>query len=103
MIHVIASISIKEGTLEDIKKIYASFAPKVEKEMGCLMYCPTVDYNTDIHTQEKDTNIVTVIEKWESIEAFNAHLNTPHVFEFREDIKGIVENVSIKVLEDILR
>lgn len=102
MIHVIASISIKEGRLEDIKKIYEFFAPKVEIEKGCRMYCPTFDYSTDIQTQVKDNNVITVIEKWESIEDFKAHLSAPHVLQFREDIKGIVENVSIKVLEDLL-
>lgn len=102
MIHVIASISIQKGTQEEIRKIYESFVPQVEKEQGCLMYCPTVDFQTDIHTQTQDQNLVTIIEKWESIEAFNAHLNAPHVLQFREDIKGIVEKVSIKVLEGIL-
>lgn len=101
MLHVIASITIKEGAIEDIKRIYASFTPKVEQEEGCIMYRPTVDYLTDIHTQVLDNCTITVIEKWESEAAFKAHLNAPHVLQFREDIKGIVENVSIKVTEDM--
>lgn len=103
MLHVIASITIKEGAIEEMKKIYASFTPKVEQEEGCLMYRPTVDYQTDIHTQVQDNNTITVIEKWESETAFKAHLNAPHVLQFREDIATIVENVSIKVTENLLR
>ncbi len=102
MLHVMASIRIKEGALEEMKEIYASFTPKVEQEEGCLMYRPTVDYQTDIPTQVKDNNTITVIEKWESEAAFKAHLKAPHVLLFRENIATIVENVSIKVTEDFL-
>ena len=101
MIHVIASIFIKEGKLAEITKIYESFVPKVLAEEGCIMYCPTADFETEIPTQLKEKNIVTVIEKWEDLEAFHAHLNAPHSCEFREDIKDIVEKVSIKVLKNI--
>jgi len=102
MVHIIASIYIKEGKLSDVMKIYESFVPKVLAETGCIMYCPTADLETEIPTQLKEKNIVTVIEKWEDLEAFHAHLSAQHSCEFREDIKDIVEKVSIKVLKDIL-
>ncbi len=102
MIHVIASIYIKEGKLSEIMKIYESFVPKVIAEKGCIMYCPTADFETKIPTQSKEKNIITVIEKWEDLESFNAHLCAPHSREFRKDIKEIVEKVSIKVLKNIL-
>jgi len=102
MIHVIASIYVKNGKLAEMKEIYQSFAPKVENEPGCLMYRPTSDFRTEIPTQVKDENIITVMEKWESLEAFEAHLVAPHVLQFRESIAGIVEKVSIKVLQDLI-
>lgn len=102
MIHVIASIYIEQGKLPEILKIYESFTPQVNNEDGCIMYSPTVDQPTEIITQVQDSAIITVIEQWENLEAFNAHLNAPHVIEFRKNIKGIVEKVSIKVLKDAL-
>lgn len=102
MIHVIASIYIKNGKLDEIKAIYKAFVPEVESESGCILYCPTYDFPTDISTQIKDRTVITVIEKWASSQAFHAHLTAPHVIQFREDIKGIVEKVSIKVLENLL-
>ena len=102
MIHVIASIYTKEGTLPEMVKIYESFVPKVMAEKGCIMYCPTADFETEIPTQLKEKDIITVIEKWEDLESFNAHLCAPHSCEFRKDIKDIVEKVSIKVLKNIL-
>ncbi len=102
MIHVIASIFVKENKMGQVLGIYERFAPKVNMEEGCLMYLPVLDYPTDIATQVKDKNILTVIEKWETMDAFRAHLNAPHVIRFREDIKGVVEKVLIKVLKQAL-
>ena len=102
MIHVIASIFIKKGKWSDAVKIYESFVPKVMSEKGCIMYCPTADYETKIQTQKKEKNIITVIEKWENIASFNAHLSAPHVLKFREDVQDVVEKVSIKVLKDVI-
>lgn len=101
MIHVIASIVIEEGNMPDVLKIYENFVPLVTAEDGCIMYQPTVDVDTSIPSQVIDSNLITVIEKWENLAAFNSHLNAPHVIQFREDIKGKVSNVSIKVLENI--
>lgn len=102
MIHIIASLTIKDGKISKMKQIYKSFVPKVEAEEGCIMYCPTVDFETDIPTQEKNKNIIIVIEKWENIEAFKAHLSVPHLAEFRKDAKGLIEGVSIKVQQNLL-
>ena len=103
MIHVIASIFIKEAKVPNVLKIYETFAPKVNQEEGCLLYLPTIDCKTDIATQLQADNIVTVIDKWESMAAFKKHLSAPHVVEFRENIKESVEKVSIKVLKNALR
>ncbi len=102
MIHVIASIFVKEEKLPDLQKIYESFVPKVNDEKGCIMYLPTIDHKTDIPTQAQDENLVTVIEKWENMQAFRAHLSASHTVEFREHIKGVVEKVSIKVLKELV-
>lgn len=98
MIHVIASIFVKENKMPAVLKVYEAFAPEVNRETGCLGYLPTVDYVTDIGTQLQAENVVTVIEGWESLAAFKAHLNAAQVIEFRAAIKGLVEKVSIKVL-----
>lgn len=103
MIHVIASIYVKDGSLPDVLRIYETFAPEVNREDGCLMYLPTVDHRTDIGTQVQEGHMITVIERWESMAAFMAHLSAPHVVQFRRDIQGVVEKVSIKVLKNALR
>ena len=47
-----------------------------------------------------NSRIVTIIEKWESLAALRAHLTAPHMLTYREKVKDIVENVSLKVLQE---
>ena len=100
MIHVIASIQVKPGSRSEFIEIFKSNVPDVKAEEGCIDYAPTVDINTDIPPQIMDENIVTILEKWESIEALKTHLTAPHMLSYREKVKDIVENVSIKVLQE---
>lgn len=102
MINVIASIRIVPGKMSDAMQVYKHFAPLVNAERGCAQYLPTLDLLTNLPTQHADQNTVTVIEKWKTMEDFRAHLVAPHVETFRSDMKGILEEVSIKVLQDAL-
>lgn len=101
MIHVIASIHVPADKVSRLAEIYNDFVPLVLLEEGCREYAPTVDYPTDVARQVRDDAIVTVIEKWTDIEAFKAHINMPHSVQFRKDIEGIVDQVSIKILKGL--
>jgi quinol monooxygenase YgiN len=52
MIHVIASIHIKEGRLAEFIDIFKANIPHVLKEKGCLEYEPTVDLPSGLPPQE---------------------------------------------------
>jgi quinol monooxygenase YgiN len=39
------------------------------------------------------------VEKWESLQALQAHLQTPHMAEYRERVKHIVVGVTLQILE----
>ena len=69
-------------------------------EKGCIEYTPTVDVPTNIGVQETNKNIVTIIEKWESLDHLYAHLKAPHMNTYREKVKDIVVGVTIKVLTE---
>jgi len=45
-------------------------------------------------------NVVTIIEKWESLKDLQAHLSAPHMLAYQEKVKDLVENVSLKILEE---
>ena len=100
MINVIASIRVKPGMLSEFLEIFKSNVPSVREEMGCIQYFPAVDIDADLPPQSLDENVVTIIEKWESLEALRDHLNAPHMLAYKEKAKDIVERVSIKVLQE---
>jgi len=99
MIHVVASIQFDQNQTEALKSIYRELVPQVLAENGCLQYQPTFDFETDLPNQDKNASLITVTEIWESYEAFQAHLKAPHVIIFREQIKGNVEKVTVKILQ----
>jgi quinol monooxygenase YgiN len=100
MISVIASVRVKAGRVSEFIEILKSNVPEVRKEKGCIEYSPTVDIDSGLPVQKLDKNAVTIIEKWESVEALRAHLKTPHMLAYREKVKEIVEELSIKVLRE---
>ncbi|MDR3220458.1 MAG: antibiotic biosynthesis monooxygenase [Candidatus Accumulibacter sp.] len=100
MIHVLASNRIKEGRRAEFIEIFKANVPKVLKEKGCLGYVPVVDLPTGKPAQELDGNAVTIIEKWESLEALQNHLLAPHMSVYREKVKNLVESQSLKILQE---
>jgi quinol monooxygenase YgiN len=100
MINVIASVRVKAGRLAEFLEIFRSNVPAVREERGCVEYFPAVDIDADLPPQSLDKNVVTIIEKWESLEALQNHLVAPHMLAYREKVKDIVEDVSLKVLQE---
>ena len=86
MINVIASIHIKEGRLSEFIEIFKSNIPNVLEEKGCIEYVPTTDVPTALPTQVLNNNVVTIIEKWGSLEELQAHLSTPHMLANKEKV-----------------
>ena len=81
-------------------EIFKANVPKVLEEEGCVEYSATVDFQTNIPIQETNANVVTVIEKWESLPHLEAHFNAPHMLEYKSKVEGMVEDVSLKILGD---
>ncbi len=100
MINVIASIQIKEGQLLKFIEIFKSNIPNVLEEKGCIEYVPTVDAPTGLPPQELDKNTVTIIEKWNTLEDLQAHLTAPHMLAYKEEVKDLVEKLSLKILKE---
>ncbi|MEE4253008.1 MAG: antibiotic biosynthesis monooxygenase family protein [Desulfuromusa sp.] len=100
MINVIASIRVKAGRVSEFLEIFGSNVPCVRQEKGCIEYFPTVDIDAGLPPQSLDENVVTIIEKWESLDALRDHLKAPHMLAYREKVMGIVDDITIKVLKE---
>jgi quinol monooxygenase YgiN len=101
MINVIASICVKTGTLSDYLEILKANISAVRKEKGCAEYVAMVDIDAKLPTQVFDNNVVTILEKWESLEALHAHLASSHMLNYREKVRNMVESVAVKVLGEV--
>ena len=100
MIHVLASIQVKPGKKNAFLEIFKTNVPNVLQEEGCVEYSPAVDIDSGLPQQVLNENIVTIIEKWETLENLEAHLKAPHMLAYREKVQDLVEGTSLKVLTD---
>ena len=101
MIHVIASIRVRQGQLASFLEILKPNVSIVREEKGCIEYVLTMDVDSGLPPQALDENGVTVIEKWDSLEALRDHLATPHMVAFHEKVQDMVEEASLKVLREV--
>jgi quinol monooxygenase YgiN len=100
MIHVIATITVKPGTRTHVLEAFRWVTPLVRTETGCIEYQPTTDIPTTSAAQDGPRpDVVTVIEKWESVEALYAHSAAPHMTEYRAKVKDFVVSVKLQVTE----
>ena len=101
MIHVLAFITVKPEFREKLIEIFTRNIPNVLAEEGCMQYTLTTDADSGIDIQSKDASILTVIEKWASKEALQAHLSAPHMDQYRKDTQGMTEGLDLRVLQDV--
>lgn len=100
MIYVIATIQVKPGRRDAFLTELRRLLPAVRAEQGCLEYVPTLDARTDIKVQVPfRENVVSILEKWETLPALRAHLAAPHMAEYRERVKDLLDGVTLQVLQ----
>lgn len=100
MIVVIATIEVVEGRREAFLAEFHRVVPLVRAEAGCHEYFPTIDVaaNLAVPTPLR-LNTVTIVEKWESLDALRAHLGAAHMAEYRVRVKDLVSNVKLQILQ----
>jgi quinol monooxygenase YgiN len=86
--------------MSEFLEIFKSNIPNVLAEKGCLEYVPTLDVPAGLPVQLLDNNVVTIIEKWGSIEDLKAHLSAPHMLVYKGKVADLVENVTLKILAE---
>ncbi|PLX40271.1 MAG: antibiotic biosynthesis monooxygenase [Deltaproteobacteria bacterium] len=98
MVSVIASIKVKSGCKDLFLTAFKANVPAVLAEEGCLEYAPMVDLETKWPVQALDGNVVTIIEKWESLDALKEHLASEHMAAYREKTEDLVMEAAVKIL-----
>lgn len=99
MVYVIATITVVDGQRDEFLTAFRELMPKVHAEDGCKLYVPATDVETTL-AGEPRPEVVTVLERWASLDALEAHLMAPHMMEYREIVKDIVRDISLAVMQD---
>jgi len=104
MIYVFANARVKSGCLDQALDCYRDLVPAVRQyEPGCLQYEPTIDVDMGLPNQEKDARAIVVVERWESLEDFRAHLGMPHSASFRVRMEPLLaEKITVRILRRAL-
>src|SRR3954468_23865628 len=89
MIHVIAIITGKPGKRDEILRQFRANVPAVRAEQGCIEYGAAVDAENALKFQTKwGPDTFLAIEKWESMEALQAHAAAPHMAAYGAKTSG---------------
>src|SRR5258706_4168423 len=100
MIHVIAVITAKPGQRESLLAQFRANIPAVRAEQGCLEYGTAVDAEPALKIQTSyGPDTVVVVEKWESLDALQAHGAAPHMVAFSAKTRELVASRAIHILQ----
>jgi quinol monooxygenase YgiN len=100
VIYVIATVRLQPGARDEFLGHFRALVPTVLREEGCLEYGPTVDLAAHLAAQPAPRpDVVTVVEKWESLEHLRAHLSAPHMLAYRDRVKSLVQGTMLQILE----
>jgi quinol monooxygenase YgiN len=99
MIHVIAIITAKPGKRDEILRHFRANVPEVRAEQGCIEYNAAVDAENALKFQTKwGPDTFLVIEKWQSMEALQAHAAAPHMAAYGAKTKELIASRVIHIL-----
>ena len=99
MIHVIAVLTAKPGKREEILGHFRANVPAVRAEKGCIEYGAAVDAENALKFQTKwGADTFLVIEKWESMEALQAHAAAPHMAAYAAKTRELMASRVIHIL-----
>jgi quinol monooxygenase YgiN len=99
MIHVIARLETHPGARDAFLEEFARIVDLVRAEPGCIEYVATVDALTGLPAQHLNgPDSVTIIEKWASLQALQAHDASPHMRAFRSRVREHLRGREISML-----
>jgi quinol monooxygenase YgiN len=99
MIHVIAVITARPGKREEILQAFRANVPAVRAEKGCIEYGAAVDAENALAVQAKwGPDTFLAIEKWESMDALEAHAAAPHMSAYAAKTRDLIASRVIHIL-----
>lgn len=82
MIRVVAHLTSKPETVDETRSALEAFVDPTRAEAGCIVY--------ELMQNNADPTDFTFVEEWESDEALDAHLASPHITAFKERVSDLL-------------
>lgn len=100
MIHVIATVELHPGKRDAFLAEFAKVVPDVHAEPGFIEYGAAVDVASGLGPQlPLRPDVVTIVEKWESLDVLKAHAVAPHMGAYRARVKDFIVKMTLQVLQ----
>ncbi|MFA5471825.1 MAG: putative quinol monooxygenase [Acholeplasmataceae bacterium] len=87
---MIVKFEVKKDKIDFVKQELLKILEPTRKEQGCLKY--------DLHQDLEDPSIFMFYEVWETKEAWMAHDTKKHILDFKKNIEGAVNQISVNKL-----
>ncbi|MBE6498939.1 MAG: antibiotic biosynthesis monooxygenase [Methanobrevibacter thaueri] len=87
---VLANVEPKEGCYDSILEVSNELIDESLLEEG------NVDYKL---LKSLDDSFLTFVEKWESQEALEKHMRSPHFLNFMDECDEFIENMTVQVID----
>jgi quinol monooxygenase YgiN len=95
-------MAIKKGRMEEFLAEGEKLRSLVLKEKGCLSYDYVREIPSPLPIQESiDPNRITLLERWDSLEALKAHSEAPHMRDFGDRMKDLRSSAVARVAESV--
>ena len=92
MIVVNVEVIVESGTAEKARDAVKAMEQATRQEAGCLTYAFSVELS--------DPGMIRVTERWESMEAIQAHMKSPHMADFQRAVMTLKpKGLDIKAFE----
>ncbi len=90
LLTVVASMKAAPGRREELKAALQSLIEPTSQEDGYVNY--------DLHQGVEDPDTFVFYENWESAEALDAHLGTPHLVQFAEKSSDLLDDNGLTIM-----
>ena len=104
-VYVLCRFDLKpDADIADYATKTLAVVPTVRAEDGCRMYTLLKDSTTDWDKPMRfGERTMLMLEKWDSVDALKAHLDTPHMKAFGPTVRPMRTSSTFHVLEAVRR
>lgn len=105
-VYVLCRFDLKpDADIADYVSKTLAVVPKVRAEAGCLGYALVRDADTGSWDKPMKFGARTLwcVERWSSVEALQAHLETPHMKQFGPTVRNLRSASTFHVLESAIK